>query len=120
MLTGFSQGGYISFVLASEHPERFCGVIPMGAYADGTIALPDPQADTTPRYFLLIGGDDGNADGSRRTARRFQEAGVDTKIKVFPGFGHIISPQWETDMTNALRHVLATDDRGQIGEHTVD
>jgi predicted esterase len=108
ILTGFSQGGYLSFLHGLRHPERFVGVIPVASYADHVIRMPEPGDDEArlPRFVIMVGGDDPAAAGARATAKQIEQAGMDVKLEVYTGVGHAFPRNRDAELNEALDFVL--------------
>jgi phospholipase/carboxylesterase len=110
ILTGFSQGGMLSFALAVEHGELFSAVFPVGGWlpdplqpgADGSEA-PEPEALPPIKAFH------GTAD--RAVAYEPTKQGVDAladkgyaaELVTYEEVGHAIPPNMREDLWTALR-----------------
>jgi predicted esterase len=103
VVTGFSQGGYVAFVMGARHPERFAGVIPIGAYTDAAVAIPESDG-RLPRYQVIVGDQDEVLEGCRASAQALSEAGLTVRLREIAGLGHDLPQQHE--LRRALRFVL--------------
>ena len=102
VVTGFSQGGMISFMLAAEYGDVIGGAVPVAG------ALPPkviPQKRAKVQVVALHGTDDRIVDyfSALRTTKRFRDAGIPISIHPFAGVGHQIS----TEMRQLMFEVLA-------------
>src|SRR5690606_20409850 len=92
IVTGFSQGGALSYALAALHPELVSGALPIaGMLPDGLTdgIRPVPGASLPP-----VRGFHGDADTvvplalDQETTRRLVEKGHDAELTAFPRLGH--------------------------------
>lgn len=88
-LTGLSMGGYGSFALASNHPERWAAVAPIcGAGGSAPVAK---IAKATLPIWILTGGRDATvkAEWIIQTARAIEDAGhPEVRLTVHEDLGH--------------------------------
>ncbi|MEZ4472323.1 MAG: alpha/beta fold hydrolase [bacterium] len=88
-ITGFSQGGMLSFAVAARHPEAVAGAVPIAG------ALPPPIA--VPARVPPIRALHGEADrripfaAGQATVAALASAG-DVRLQAFPGVGHAVPP----------------------------
>lgn len=107
ILTGFSQGGSMSFTVGLRHPEKFAGVIPMAAFYDhGLTPIPEVPTADLPRFFIMNGALDEEADNNRDAARRLKAIGTPVEIRIYEGVGHALPRNREEEIRDALRFVL--------------
>ena len=118
VVTGFSQGGMLSFALAVQHPELVSLAVPVGGL------LPQPLWPKQRRYgesaeiVALHGAADKTVptENAQETVEALQAAAMDAKLEVFADVGHRISPEilarWqqlvETELTSLARTPPAT------------
>lgn len=113
VVTGFSQGGVLSFALAAYHPEQIAAALPIAgmlpASLSGFVALRAPLA-----VVALHGRDDERItfERGKETAERLRAAGRDVTFHGFPGVGHHISPAMRARYFAALREAI---ERAQEG-----
>jgi len=94
IVTGFSQGGMLSFAIAAEHPELVKAAIPVSG------VLPEPLFDSIrsgkdrPRIVALHGEADARVplEPTRRGVQALVAGGFDARLETFPGVGHEIPP----------------------------
>jgi len=93
LVTGFSQGGMISFAVAVRHPESIGAAVPIaGALPDA--ALPaGPASGAKPRVRAFHGADDPLVpiEFARRTIAALAAAGYDASLREYAGIGHAVS-----------------------------
>jgi len=59
VLSGFSQGGYLTYEPGMRHAKMFCGLIPIaGRYNGGLHAPADVAGRQLPKVFIMVGGED--------------------------------------------------------------
>ena len=108
IVTGFSQGGILSFALAAYHAASFQSAIPIaGSLLD---ALPRYQpAQKGFRVIALHGRDDRRIpyDGAERTTARLRAVGTDASLTGFAGVGHAIPEVMQERYFQVLRGELA-------------
>ncbi len=107
ILTGFSQGGYMTFNLAARNPERYRGAIPMaGRYDPRLCALKSLKPSASPRFYIMVGDQDRVVEQDRDAARDLEGAGIGVQLAVFPGIGHEFPGDHVTELGKAVRFVL--------------
>lgn len=105
-LTGLSMGGYGTWVLAFEDPERFAALVPVGGgivpprgralrQVPGTLEAADPYAATAARLkrvpsWVFHGAEDPTVpvSESRRMVEALRSAGADVRYTEYEGVGH--------------------------------
>lgn len=91
IVTGFSQGGVLSFCLAAYHPERLGAAIPIAGL------LPDPTRAVRKAPTLRVTALHGEADPRIPFAQglaaveRLKRAGTPATMIPYPGVGHTLS-----------------------------
>jgi phospholipase/carboxylesterase len=105
IVTGFSQGGMVSFTLAVLHPEAVRAAFPVG----GLLAPPLypsawPLGRRTPKIHAFHGAADERVpvDGARATVKRLTEVGLGAELSEYPGVGHTISADMKRDLWKAI------------------
>lgn len=91
ILGGYSQGANVSFDIGQSHPELFDAVIPVNGHYEADIARA-PKEGKRPRWYLLIGANDGPAPTYAEAEKTFTEAGMTVKRVLVPGYGHNFPP----------------------------
>jgi len=107
VLSGFSQGGYMSYAIAVRRPELFTGVIPMGSGYAPNFDRPPQAGEHSPRYYFMVGVDDKSAAQTKRAAADFEAAGYEVDLRVYPQSGHSFPAVGKNrELTKALLFVL--------------
>ncbi len=103
VLTGFSQGGMLSFAMAARSPERFAGVFPISGVLPESIEPLAPPAGA-PRLVAFHGDDDPRVPVSlaRTSIERFTAHGWKASLRSYPGVSHAIG----TDERRALLEAI--------------
>jgi predicted esterase len=86
-VTGLSNGGKGTWVVAEEAPDRFAAVVPMDAFA----VLPEVAAQKLAKTttWIIVGDSDGDhTTGSKKMYETLKAAGADTYITVVKNCGH--------------------------------
>jgi len=109
IVTGFSQGGMISFMLAARHGSLIEGAVPVAGALPTQIT---PQGQPKLKVVALHGVDDKVIDyfSALRTVNTFRTAGIAISMHPFPGVGHHISLEMRQLMFEALERM------GGLGE----
>ncbi len=108
VVTGFSQGGMLSFALATHHPEKIRASLPIGGW------LPPPLWPAeSPAVRAPIVAFHGEADRvvpfapTREVVTHLQKHSWDVRFESYPGLGHGISPRLRGDWYAALAGLMA-------------
>ena len=102
VVTGFSQGGSLSFALAARHPDLFAAAVPVaGGLPDSVPKRAKPPAI---KVRALHGADDDIVlmNWARHTVDEMRRQGWDATLRAFPGVGHESS----REMGDAWRALL--------------
>lgn len=110
VVTGFSQGGMLSFVLAVDHPESIAAAVPVGGW------LPPPLWPTTlpsghvPPIVALHGEDDQvvRFTPTREAVDALIKSGWPASLQPFAGVAHSIPPPVRRELIAQLRRALET------------
>jgi predicted esterase len=107
VITGFSQGGHMSFLMGLRYPDRFAGVIPIcGFYEHRLTPVPETPTPGLPRFFIMNGANDAAADNNRDAARRLKAIGAPVELRLYDGVGHSLPQNPEPELRAALRYVF--------------
>lgn len=100
ILTGYSQGANIAFMLGQAQPGIFDAVIPVnGHYESDVAALPSEHG---PAWYLIIGERDPWAKTYTDAERDFRKAGMPVARADIPRRGHELPADKTTDNALAL------------------
>lgn len=107
IITGFSQGGMISFTVAATHPADISLAIPIGGALPRRIS-PKPGARVPIR--ALHGAEDGVVPVAfaQKSISRLTETGIDASLVVYPGVPHAISEAMRRDLFKEIARHLKT------------
>lgn len=108
IVTGFSQGGMLSFAIAVRHPDLVAAALPIGGW------LPPPLQPTTPAPkgappVRAFHGTDDNAvkyEPTRLGVEALKQHGWDAQLHTYEGVGHVITPEIHRDLDDALIDAL--------------
>jgi phospholipase/carboxylesterase len=109
VVTGFSQGGILSFALAVLHPESVRATFPVsGLLAPSLLPSQWPPDREMPRVHALHGTADDRVPiaGARATVRRLQEVGFSADLAEYPGVTHTVTPEMRQDLVRAITEEL--------------
>lgn len=108
IVTGFSQGGILSFAMAARHPDAVVRAFPVAGSCPGPI-LPQNKARAAP-ISAFHGTRDPVLDvkWGREAVNAFKEQGNDAALKEYEGVGHTITPQIRADLWDAIAKTLTT------------
>ncbi len=106
IVTGFSQGGALSYALALLHPDKLVAALPLsGTLPQELLARAVARTDWVP-VFALHGAADPvvPARGAQATTAALKALGIPAQLTVFPNVPHAIS----ASMLAEWRHQLET------------
>jgi predicted esterase len=109
IVTGFSEGGSVSFVAALRHPEIFRGAIPMcGEYVPevSPVPLKSSEGQRLPRVYIVTGEQDRDVTTNRQAERDLRDGGWPVRLREFAGMGHALPPDREKEFAAAIEWVL--------------
>ncbi|WP_437803752.1 alpha/beta hydrolase [Sorangium sp. So ce693] len=107
IVTGFSQGGALTFALALHHPRVVGAAFPMGGWVPPAV-LPGAGA-AAPALVALHGEDDRRVPiGPTRDAIAALDArGLRARLASYPGVGHTVSGEMRRDLLQLIRDAAA-------------
>ncbi len=107
VVTGFSQGGMLSFAIAAAHPELVVAAFPMSGFLPPAL-VPASKRDAAalPWVVALHGDADPRVpvDEARRSVAALQRLGYRAELRVFPGVGHAVPLAERTELLGLARH----------------
>jgi phospholipase/carboxylesterase len=109
IVTGFSQGGILSFALAVLHPESVRAAFPVsGLLAPSLWPSQLPAGRAMPRVHALHGTADDRVPiaGARATVQRLREVGFSADLVEYQGVGHTVTTEMRRDLVQALSQEL--------------
>jgi phospholipase/carboxylesterase len=109
IITGFSQGGMLSYTVAVLHPEAVRAAFPLGGLmASPLIPASWPAARDKPIIHAFHGGADERVptDGDRSTVKRLVDLGLPVTLSVYPGVGHTVPDEMRRELREAIEAAL--------------
>lgn len=110
IVTGFSQGGMLSFTLAVRHPEVVGAAFPVGGLiAPSLVPAAWPMAAAAPPITAFHGEADARVpiERARASVAALRAAGMDATLRAYPGVGHAIPPPLRADLLRAIAEAAA-------------
>ncbi len=109
LVTGFSQGGIMTFALAVTHPEALAAAFPIGGLLPPSLypsaALSSgPRPATLPPIVAFHGASDQAVPtrGSRASIAELRRAGYTAELREYAGVEHDISDEEEGDLLERI------------------
>ncbi|MFN2425967.1 MAG: alpha/beta hydrolase [Candidatus Binatia bacterium] len=96
VVCGFSQGGMLSFALASSHPEFVAAAIPVSGYLPSAMWPAErPKTRPLPKILSLHGENDPliSVQWARWTVEALRINGFDANLRSWSGVGHAMVPE---------------------------
>lgn len=108
IVTGFSQGGVLSFALAAYHPQRIAAALPLAGMLSPSLTG-FRKAPPGFRVTALHGKIDGRIRFAQaeQTVARLREVGTEATLTGFEGIDHEVSPEMRARYHEALRAEIA-------------
>jgi len=109
IITGFSQGGMISFAVAVEYPDLIRLSIPISGTLPSSL-WPDSNKDA--KRVARIRALHGTVDmvvpiqSTRKAVQALKQARFDVELKEYNGVGHNISDEMRSDLYQIIREEL--------------
>lgn len=109
VITGFSQGGMLSFTLAVFHPELCAAAVPVGGWLPPPLwpsALPERRP--LPKIVALHGEVDPAVKfgPTREAVEHLEKLGWPASLKAYPDVGHSIPPTVRREMYLQIQRAL--------------
>jgi len=107
VVTGFSQGGMLSFALAVRHPELVALAVPMGGMLPTELVPQGPPPPDAPPIRAWHGGADTRVPTAlaQRTVDSLAAAGWDAQLETVEGAGHTVPGAARDGLHIAVRGV---------------
>ena len=109
LVTGFSQGGFLSFALAVTNPDAIAAVLPIGGTLPSALypssATSSAQRPATlPPIFAFHGAEDlvVPLSRARESVAELKTVGYQVELHEYAGLAHSISPQELADVLQQL------------------
>lgn len=106
-VTGFSQGGILSFAMASRHPDAIAHAFPIAGSCPGPL-LPKDDARAAP-LIAFHGTDDDvlQIKWAREAVKAFTDRGNRAELREYPGVRHAIPDRMREDLWSAITNELS-------------
>ncbi|MFO0633268.1 MAG: dienelactone hydrolase family protein [Nannocystaceae bacterium] len=104
IVTGFSQGGMLSFAIAVRHPDSVALALPMGGWLPPPLWPHAHAPKHAPPIVALHGSDDGAVKlaPTQAAVEALRKHGWPVELHVYPGVGHIITPEIHRDLDDHI------------------
>lgn len=111
IITGFSQGGMLSFAVAALHPEHVDAAIPIAGWLPAPL-VPEKVPKQAPPIRALHGTADPIIpfDLDRDACAKLEALGYDVELLPFEGVGHTVTPQMHRRWAELLSARVARDE----------
>lgn len=109
IVTGFSQGGMLSFCLAVHHGELFSAAFPIGGWLPPPLwPKPDADAKLAPPIVAFHGDSDVAVkyEPTEAAVTNLQTAGYSVQLNAYAGVGHAIPQDMREDLFASLREAI--------------
>jgi phospholipase/carboxylesterase len=109
IVTGFSQGGMLSFTLAVLHPDEIGEALPIaGLLAPPLYPTSWPMGRVAPRVSAFHGDADDRVpiDGARETVQQLTKSGFTATLQEYPNVRHSVSAQMRRDWMAELEAAI--------------
>lgn len=106
IVTGFSQGGILSFAMAARHPGEVVRAFPVAGSCPGPL-LPHDRSRAAP-LLAFHGTADRVLDvkWGREAVRAFKEQGNEADLREYDGVGHAMTERMRADLWAAIAQAL--------------
>ena len=103
----------MALALLADAPERFCGaVVEATSYWSPTLKKwKRPCSGHNVRVYFLLHQFDRLRSEGEMAFHEFEEAGIDSKLKIFPGADHELSLDQGVRLIQAAHFVLGNDSK---------
>ncbi|MBC8073156.1 MAG: alpha/beta fold hydrolase [Deltaproteobacteria bacterium] len=104
IVTGFSQGGMLSFAIAVRHPEVVALALPVGGWLPGPLVPSEHAPKQAPPVRAFHGTDDPAVRLAPTAASvdALKQHGWDVELREYAGVGHVITPEILRDLTDRI------------------
>ena len=104
VVTGFSQGGILSFAIAVTCPDQITAAVPVS----GFLPMDVPGNLHSPPIIAFHGKSDRiiDFDWGNKSIIRLRKANVSARMNPFEGTGHTITPDMHQKWISVVQHLL--------------
>ncbi|MEM7153091.1 MAG: alpha/beta fold hydrolase [Myxococcota bacterium] len=114
VVTGFSQGGMLTFTLAVKHPDLVGQAVAVGGWLPPPL-VPEKRADGVdyPSIHALHGTTDRAVayEPTKLAVDTLVERGFDVTLHTYDGVGHMITPPMRQDLYDRITDAIAKEHR---------
>lgn len=110
IVTGFSQGGMLSFALAASHPEIVAAAIPVSGFLPPALwPAKRPEVRPLPGILALHGDADPVVpiDSARWTVEALRSNGYEAELRTYGGVRHSMTKEMRIAMHEAIKAAIA-------------
>lgn len=120
VVTGFSQGGMLSFALAAEHSSLIAASLPMGGWLPPPLWPKTLPARPAP-LFAFHGLDDSVVpwNPTRQAIQHLQALGFPVEVKSYSGLGHSLNSRLRSEWRQSLSSALQKEAVNSLSSSTV-
>lgn len=108
VLAGFSQGGYMAYLLGLKHPGLFRGAVPIAGRYDTLLNryLGKASVDGI-KYYILIGElePENRRQSNLEAVRQMMAAGISASLNAYSGVGHAFPGDPDFELGRALEWI---------------
>jgi phospholipase/carboxylesterase len=112
VITGFSQGGAISYAVAAEHPSLIAAAVPLSGAIPPSLY---PKKTDNPPPVCAAHGDQDELipiEGARQSVQAFQAAGGKARLKEMKGLGHAVDDRMRAFLFARIQDCSRTESFG--------
>jgi phospholipase/carboxylesterase len=104
ILTGFSQGGMLTFAVAVRHPETIAAAFPIGGWLPPPLMPEAGPPEGAPTIEAFHGTDDRamKFEPTKASVDGLTALGWNTELHVYEGVGHAITPELHRDLADLV------------------
>ena len=108
VVTGFSQGGMLSFALAVQRPGQVALALPVAGWLPAEL-WPDKAPPGSPPIVALHGDNDAilKIDPTRDVVANLRRRGFDVQLMEYPGVAHNVSGAMRRELYRRLAEAIA-------------
>jgi len=109
ILIGFSQGGILSYALATRFPEHFGAAFPLAAWLPPPLYPQPRKGESFPYIFAQHGSADSIVPESRarQTVQALRARGLHVDFREAKDVGHVVAPAMADEVRRAVRRILS-------------
>lgn len=104
ILTGFSQGGMLSFAVAVRHPDSIAAALPIGGWLPPPLVPGTRAPKRSPAIIAFHGTDDAAVkyEPTREAVAALKALGWNVELVTYAGVGHVITPELQRDLFDRI------------------